>query len=459
MATIQDVRDKLTRTIKAVSKPDELRGRIGYMSGTRRVIDVPGIPNKVYVTLEDNSRTTVVQAIHVSSARTWNMPVILKRLPSGEYYIDSPDIGAALAVMQNLAPGMFVPPHSHRFGLGLPDYVEGLRFEPLALKRGRDQSLSIRVEPGNYELYGRQVYFPGDEIDLTLYQPSSTEHCWVKIGIDIADNQLTAVAGDPVDLATRLLDEDLANLDLGVYPPLGGYDLSGAETSIGSILKFRDCRNWLTAGTQKSGVYGTIANTNSARAILYRKASDNKWYTASNNTTGPVAFGPERGFLVAPTTESNATGIIHTGGLLGGFTGLTAGDPVYLHSSGYTQTKPTPSSGGGQVILLKLGIAITTTTIMVTPGAAYFLKRASLANGGTLTVEHYDDTTPYVRKAFAYVAGSPDMPKDIDDWNSAQACVLVRYDDGSGSNGSTKTTFKNNTGSTISDLVVGVELS
>lgn len=458
MATIQDVRDKLTRAIKVVSKPDELRGRIGYLNGSTREIDVRGMPNLVYVTLEDNSRSSVVKAIHVAGARTWNMPVILKRLPSGEYYIDSPDIAAALAVMQSIAPGMFVPPHSHRFGLGLPDYVEGLRFEPLALKRGRDQTLSIRVEPGNYELYGRQVYFPGDEIDLTPYQPSSSEHCWVKIGIDIANNQLTAVAGDPVELATRLLDEDLATLDLGVYPPLGGYDLSGAETSIGSILKFRDCRNWLTAGTQKSGVYGTIANTNTAHQVMYRKASDNKWYSASNSTTGPVALGSERGFLVADTVETDSTGIIHTAGLLGGFSGLTAGDPVYLHSSGYTQTKPTPSSGGAQVALLKLGVAVSTTVINVTPSAVYVLKRASLADGATLTVEHYDDTAPYVRKAFAYVAGSPDMPKDIDDWSSSQACILVRYDDGSGSNGSTKTTFKNNTGSTISDLVVGVEL-
>jgi hypothetical protein len=360
--------------------------------------------------------------------------------------------------MQNLAPGMFVPPHSHRFGLGLPDYVEGLRFEPLTLKRGRDQTLSIRVEPGFYELYGRQIYFPGDEIDLTPYQPASTDHCWVKIGIDITNNQLIAVAGDSVALATRLLDEDLANIDLGVYPPLGGYDLSGDESQIGSILKFRDCRNWVTAGTQKSGVYGTVANSTSAHVILYRKASDNKWYPASNSTTGPVAFGAERGFLVAATPESNATGIIHTGGLLGGFSGLTAGGPVYLHSSGYTQTRPTPSSGGGQVILLKLGVAVNTTTINVTPGAAYVYKRASVANGGTLTVEHYEDTAPYARKAFAYVAGSPDMPKAIDDWSSAQACILVRYDDGSGANGSTKTTFKNNTGSTISDLVVGVAL-
>ena len=105
---------------------------------------------------------------------------------------------------------------------------------------------------------------------------------------------------------------------------------------------------------------------------------------------------------------NGATGTVRISGEVTGFTGLTAWAPVYASTTagGYTQTKPSPSDGGAQVAVVTIGFATSTTAVMVDPKPATYLKRATTANDGTLTIVHHSDPQGRERRAAAYVGVS-----------------------------------------------------
>ena len=126
---------------------------------------------------------------------------------------------------------------------------------------------------------------------------------------------------------------------------------------------------------------------------------------------------PKLGMIRGIVNESGgisaaATGSVRIQGEVSGFTGLSAGGEVYASSTagGITQTKPSPTDGGAQVAVVRIGFATSTTAVMVWPGKVQYLKRATMADDGTLTVAHHYDDLGRNREPKAYmsttVAGS-----------------------------------------------------
>ena len=106
---------------------------------------------------------------------------------------------------------------------------------------------------------------------------------------------------------------------------------------------------------------------------------------------------------------SAASGTVRVLGEVSGFTGLTAWGAVYASATagGYTQTKPSPTDGGGQVAVVPVGVAVSTTAVMVLNGLnVKYLKRETLANNATLTLVHQSDLQGRERMVSAYVAGA-----------------------------------------------------
>ncbi len=151
------------------------------------------------------------------------------------------------------------------------------------------------------------------------------------------------------------------------------------------------------------------------------------------------------------TTETS-TLILYNGESVGfAASTFTAGQTVYASATagGVTQTKPTVSAGGSQKAIILLGYADTDTSLVLRPGPVSFLKRASLANNATLTIEHYADPDGHTRVVSAYKNSSPAEPCVVGRFSAGTRDVGVRFDDGSGANADTKTTFKNTSGATL----------
>lgn len=159
-------------------------------------------------------------------------------------------------------------------------------------------------------------------------------------------------------------------------------------------------------GATPIDVTGTAGEAISARDFVFLDSADSKWYKIDTNAS-PIRISPIRG--VAPSAISNgASGTIRLTGLVSGFTGLTAWGKLYASTTagGYTQTKPSVTAGGGQIAVVEMGFADSTTEMVVMPQRIQYHKRESLANGGSLTIIHHTDAQGRAREARAYIASS-----------------------------------------------------
>ncbi len=143
----------------------------------------------------------------------------------------------------------------------------------------------------------------------------------------------------------------------------------------------------------------------------YFNPSDNKMYAIDANAA-PALAGTIRGF-VEETVSSSALGSLVVGGILGGFSGLTAWLPVYADSTGagtVTQTRPYPLLDSGQMAIVPLGMAISATQVAVMPAfmdcQIRYQARFSPALDETVTVQHGKQTDGFGRKYAAYVTQS-----------------------------------------------------
>jgi len=196
--------------------------------------------------------------------------------------------------------------------------------------------------------------------------------------------------------------------------------------------------------------------------VVYRDTADGKWVLANASGT-PIRVSDRIGFVVeSGGISTDAQGLVRLIGNVSGFVGLTAHLPVYLNTSDgqITQTIPAPVSGGTQIALVVLGTAISSTTILLDGVTTlHYMMRASLADAATLTIQHHADPLPFTRKLKASIdQGAYLDTASIGRWLSGSRDVAVRFDDGSGSNPDTRTTFKNVTGTTI-DLTATVTLT
>lgn len=145
-------------------------------------------------------------------------------------------------------------------------------------------------------------------------------------------------------------------------------------------------------------IIGTAGENLSARDMVYLKESDGKWYKQDSNASNPVAMGRFRGCVPSAITI-NTTGTIRIKGKVTGFTGLTDGGKVWASTTAgsYTQTKPFATVGGAQIALSEMGYAYSSSVVWIEPKSLRYLKRATLADDDTMTVEHHADEASYGR--------------------------------------------------------------
>lgn len=141
-----------------------------------------------------------------------------------------------------------------------------------------------------------------------------------------------------------------------------------------------------------------------------RAGGATKWYKVDTDAVGPVKISPRIGMALA-AISSGATGLAQVRpGRVAGFTGLTAGAPVWASTTagGITQTAPSLPSSGTQNAIRLIGIAASTTEIDFDPDDdTLFVKtNDTLASGSSITVEHWTDTGAPDRVPFASAIGT-----------------------------------------------------
>lgn len=153
----------------------------------------------------------------------------------------------------------------------------------------------------------------------------------------------------------------------------------------------------------------TAGESLTERDVAYLNPSDNKMYAIDANAA-PALAGTVRGF-VEETVSGAALGSLVIGGILGGFSGLTAWLPVYADSTGagtVTQTRPYPLLDSGQMAIVPLGMAISTTQVAVMPAfmdkRIRYQARYSPALDETITLQHGLNRLGLSRKVAAYVS-------------------------------------------------------
>ncbi len=140
-----------------------------------------------------------------------------------------------------------------------------------------------------------------------------------------------------------------------------------------------------------------------------RAGGATKWYKIDVDATGPVRMAKRVGIALAAITSGNSGLAQVRAGRVAGFTGLTAGEPVYASTTagGVTQTVPPIPTTGTQRASRLIGIAASTTEVDFAPDetTVYSKSLDACAVDGTITVEHHADAGARERIPRAYISG------------------------------------------------------
>lgn len=228
-------------------------------------------------------------------------------------------------------------------------------------------------------------------------------------GLSLADSG----AGDS-DL-TITLDSKLQNLITfltvaGKLAGSTGVDSTGATSGYVLTANGSGGVSWAAAGGGGAvpvDITITAGENLSERDLVYVDPSDGEAYKIDTDAT-PIKMSGIRGIVKeSGGITSGNTGDLRLLGEVSGYTGLTAWADVYASTTagGYTQTKPSPTDGGNQVAVVRIGYAVSSTTIMVAnEERARYLKRETLADDAELTVQHHTDAQGRTREARAHVS-------------------------------------------------------
>lgn len=161
-----------------------------------------------------------------------------------------------------------------------------------------------------------------------------------------------------------------------------------------------------SSGSGNIDITGTQGETLAVTDIVYQNDSDNEWYKVDTNATSPPLVSGRLGVIADISDAPTVT--IRTKGSLDGFTGLSSGNTIYASTTagGYTQTRPDITDGGGQLAIIDMGYALDSTTMYIDPKPIRYMKRETLADDATTTIQHHSDAQTRIRKAYAYVASS-----------------------------------------------------
>lgn len=282
------------------------------------------------------------------------------------------------------------------------DFVAGAQVDTLAATidmpttNGMAKVVLVQIDPTDNSLSYKQSVefnagFSWKQIKTGSYMPNPDASNFVAGYVKLVAGQ-TIITQDNVlslpDLftyGTSVLSSNDIDNDSDVY----GADLT---TALNNLLTY----SGTTSGTRGEG--------HSYLDLVYHKASDNKWYLVDTNASPPACSSVIAFAMTSGATDT--TGLFQTQGTVIDFSGLTVGLPVYASTTpgGYTQTKPTLSLGGGQIVLIEVGIATTTETILLHKKPIRFMIADTLADDDTITIEHNTDASLYQRKVFAYLS-------------------------------------------------------
>jgi hypothetical protein len=169
---------------------------------------------------------------------------------------------------------------------------------------------------------------------------------------------------------------------------------------------------------------------------VYLNPADNEWYQVDIDDATPEISADRAIVTESGGITASGTGSAQRIGVVAGFTGLSAGEDVWASTTagGYTQTKPAPSDGGAQLAIVRIGVAVSTTQILLTPeDKVTYAKRDSMAEDGTLTIVHHSDPVGRTRTARAYatIAAAGSKLEEYADTNQ-DADIQLRGQAGAG---------------------------
>jgi hypothetical protein len=155
------------------------------------------------------------------------------------------------------------------------------------------------------------------------------------------------------------------------------------------------------SGTDKTDIEGTYGETIAIGEFVYLDP-DTKWHLIDVDAA-PPKISSDWGIAV-DAGVLNDVKTIRVNGSLDTYAGLTAGAPVYASGTagGYTQTRPTVTAGGGTKVIAQIGVAISTSAILVEPGPVDYYKREILSDDESMTIEHFSDAAEHQRIVTAY---------------------------------------------------------
>jgi hypothetical protein len=135
-----------------------------------------------------------------------------------------------------------------------------------------------------------------------------------------------------------------------------------------------------------------------------------RWYKIDADATGPVRISPRIGIALAAITAGN-TGLAQVRpGRVAGFSGLTAGLPVFASATAgaLTQTPPAIPASGAQIATRLIGYAASATEIDFDPDddTVFTARSAAVAVDGTITVQHFPDAGAAERVPGAYLVAA-----------------------------------------------------
>jgi hypothetical protein len=209
-----------------------------------------------------------------------------------------------------------------------------------------------------------------------------------------------------------------------------GYDNAGSITT----LPYLDA------------VTGILGEDAALMSIVIENLSDGEWY--KSNATGPTfVMSGRTGIIVeGGSFTTGAVARIRTFGTISSFPTLTDEATLYASTTAgaFTSTAPTPALGGATILNKIYGWAIDTATAHINPGPARYMRRASLADGASLTVQHHADILPYARKLFAAIS-STDTAIIEASGGAQDSSRQLRGQSGAGSTATPATVVSNNT--------------
>jgi len=176
-------------------------------------------------------------------------------------------------------------------------------------------------------------------------------------------------------------------------------NVAGASTQVtaGEALAIRDL------------IYQDIFNQ--------RGGGADRWYRVDTDATGPVRISPRVAIALAAIASGASGSAQVRAGRVPGFTGLTAGQPVFASTTAgaITQTVPAVPSTGTQNATRLIGYAASTTEIDFDPDddTTFTARNSALASGSALVVEHFSDGGGRERLAAAYLVGAAPVQTQI----------------------------------------------